>query len=57
MSTWAIQRLVITQTDTANSDKPKAKYRKLAERLSKKVAEYPDTKDKMKYLRAAEWMS
>ena len=48
----AIQRLVIISEETNNADKPKAKYTKLAERLSAKVYSYPAEPDKLKYLRA-----
>ena len=48
----AIQKLVIIQANAAHADSPKPKYKKLAERLRRKVEKYPDELDKLKYLRA-----
>ena len=53
----AIQKLVITNNELANGDKPKMKYEKLAERLQSKVETYPDEDDKLKYIRAIAHMS
>ena len=48
----AIQKLVIIQANAAHADSPKPKYKKLAERLRRKVEKYPDELDKLKCLRA-----
>ncbi len=48
----AIQKLVLTQHDTAQQDAPKAKYKRIAARLQSMVQEYHNTNDKMKYLRS-----
>ena len=48
----AIQKLVIIHDNADHADSPKPKYKKLAERLRRKVEKYPDELDKLKYLRA-----
>ena len=57
MKDISIQKLVIINSDTANGDKPKAKYRLLAERLSVKVQLYTDDTDKLKYLRVISYIT
>ena len=53
----AIQKLVITNNEQANGDKPQLKYEKLAQRLQSKVETYPDKDNKLKYIRAVAHMS
>ena len=53
----AIQKLVITNNEQANGDKPRMKCVKLAERLQSKVETYPDKDNKLKYIRAVAHMS
>ena len=47
----ARHRLTIEQAGVANPEKQRPKYKKLAERLSAKIAEYPDARNKVKYLK------
>jgi hypothetical protein len=53
----AIQKLTLMNAETANNDRPKMKYKRLAERLSAKVRNYPEQEDKLKYLRAVAHMT
>lgn len=53
----AVQRLSIIQAVTENGDRPKDKYKRLADRLSSKVECYAHEQDKMKYLRGVSYMT
>ena len=52
-----MQRLSIIQAETHNEDKPKNKYKVLANRLSSKVERYDGENDKLKYLRGVAYMT
>ena len=53
----AIQRLTVVNAEVANNDRPKDKYKVLADRLREKVSRFEDENDKLKYLRAFAHMS
>ena len=53
----AIQRFIVLKNDTADGDRPKLQYQKLAERLQAKVQTYNTEENKLKYLRSIAYMT